>query len=241
VKEHQESDGEAGWEKLKARIDDGHPVAALADTFHLETYYYPGLGHHSDHYVILDGYDEEAETVHIVDASWIVRFRGDLPLSGFKAAWGAKAIPSHRWMEFHLSEPRWTVTPEQAAWTIRRNIGWMLHGTAQWPGTFAGLPGLKVFVEELSRWPALEPYLARACLKRLFDQLRNVVIEREGHSRYLKRVADTLGRPGLADAGERLRLISQKWLVFRNLHLRLLEIASLEENALAELQIAMEA
>jgi hypothetical protein len=207
--------------------------------------------------VILAGYDDEAGTVHVVDASPSKRFRGDLPVAGFQKAWGSQHIPRFTWLEFQLSEPRWALSSDQARRTFQQNSRLMLHESAPLPRASVGLRGMRELADDLKGWRGHEPDQARAHLKRLYDLTRSVAMEREGHSRYLKRVAETLDMPGFADAGERLRLISQKWLVFRNLclkgqrkdldqtllklHLRLMEIASLEENALAELQIAMEA
>lgn len=254
--DHREPDGETAWAHAKVRIDSGHPVPALADTYNLEAYYYPGLGHHSDHYVILAGYDDEGGTVYVVDASPTKLFRGDLPLAGFKEAWGSEAIPHYTWLEFQLSEPRWTLSSEQARQALQQNIRLMFQENTPLPGASVGLQGLHALADDMARWRDAEPDQARAGLKRLFDQLRPVAMEREGHSKYLKLAADTLDTPCLTHVGEQLRVISQKWLVFRNLCFRgqkkaleqtleklpgrLLEIISLEEKALMQLRDVLE-
>jgi hypothetical protein len=136
--------------------------------------------------------------------------------------------------------------------TVQQNIRLMSQETVPLPGTFIGLQGLRAFADDLSRWTALEPDSARTQLKRLVDPLLSVTVEREGHGKYLKLAANKLDAPSLSHVGEQLRIISQKWLVFRNLcfkgqkkaleqtldklHSRLLEIASLEEKALMQLQ-----
>ena len=252
VTEHQEPDGETAWEHAKSQIDMGKPVPALADTHYLEAYYYPGLGHHSDHSVILAGYDDGTDTVHVVDPSPGKRFRGDLPLSGFKEAWGSEHIQRYTWMEFQISEPRWTLEAEQAVRTIQQNIHLMLHAKAPLSGIFVGLQGLRTLSDDLARWQDLNAGQSRNYLKQLYDQLRSVLMERDGHGKYLKLVADILKEPGLSQVGDQLWTITQKWIVFRNLcfkaqkkalkqtleklHGRLLEIASLEERALVQLQ-----
>ena len=250
---HWESGVGTGWKKLKSRVDDERPVAAMLDTFNLEMYYYPGLGHHSGHYVIVDGYDETLQTVHVVDPSWIVRFRGDLPLNGFKDGWGSKHIPQYQWMEFQISEPCQRVSTERVLAALHRNIWTMCLERAPSPDFFVGLNGLKTLAEDLERWKEGGDNKARAYLKQSYDQARSVIIERDGHGRYLKLAADVLGLPPLAKVGEDLRTITQKWIVFRNLclegyrgktmattldklHGRLLEIATLEEKSLARLE-----
>lgn len=96
---HHERDGETAWKCAKSRIDEGVPVPAVADTYYLERYYYPGLGHHSSHAVILAGYDDEMDMVHIVDPSPTKLFRGSLPISGLTEAWGSNEIPRFTWLE----------------------------------------------------------------------------------------------------------------------------------------------
>ena len=250
---HRESGVEAGWKTLKSRVDDEQPVAAMLDTFNLEIYYYPGLGHHSGHYVIVDGYDETLQTVHVVDPSWIVRFRGDLPLAGFKDGWGSKHIPRYQWMEFRISEPRQRVSAERVLTALHRNIWTMYLERAPSPDLFVGLNGLKALAEDMDRWKEGGDSKASAYLKQLYDQSRSVIIERDRHGRFLKSAANILGLPPLAEIGEGLRNVSQKWIVFRNLclkghrrkaltttldklHGRLLEIAALEEKALTQLE-----
>ena len=250
--EHQEPDSETAWEHAKSQIDMGKPVPALADTHYLEAYYYPGLGHHSDHAVILAGYDDGTDMVHVVDPSPSKRFRGDLPLSGFKEAWGSEHIQRYTWMEFQVSEQRWTLEAEQAVRTIQQNIPLMLHQKAPLSGIFIGLQGLRTLSDDLARWKDLNADQSRNYLKQLYDQLRSVLMERDGHGKYLKLIADVLKEPGLSEVGDQLWTITQKWIVFRNLcfkaqkkalkqtleklHGRLLEIASLEERALIQLQ-----
>lgn len=252
VEECQDPDGETAWERVKSQIDRGKPTPAMADTHYLEAYYYPGLGHHSAHYVIVAGYDDEAETVHIVDPSPTKRFRGDLPLSGLKVAWGSEHIPRFRWMEFRASEPPWMLTPEEARYTIHQNTNVMLYGLTPQSGAFIGLHGLRTLSEDLAKWKDQDACQSRNCLKQLYDDLQFVVMERNGHGEYLKLVAEILNEPRLRQAGDDLWSITQKWIVFRNLcfkaqkkalkqtlgklHDRLVEIAAQEEEALVRLK-----
>lgn len=249
---HRETCGEAAWEKVKSRVDDGRPVAAMLDTFNLEMYYYPGLGHHSGHYVIVDGYDQRAQTVHVVDPSWIVRFRGDLPLAGFKDGWGSEHIPRYQWMEFQFPIPRQSVKGDKILATLRRNVMLMYLEKTTSPEMCIGLNGLKTLAEDLKGWKKERGDRVSTHLKQLYDQVRSVIIERDGHGKYLRSAAEIIELPQIASVGEELRNVTQKWIVFRNhclrgqrkhapaalldkLHQRLLDIATLEENALIRL------
>ena len=255
---HRETCGDVAWERVKSRVDNEQPVAAMLDTFNLEMYYYPGLGHHSGHYVIVDGYEEtspacsaDRQTVHVVDPSWIVRFRGDLPFAGFKKGWGSKHIPQYQWMEFRISEPHQRVSADRVLKTLSRNLCMMYLEKAPSSDLFVGLNGLKAVAEDLNRWKDGIDDEATAHLKQLYDQTRSVIIERDGHGRYLKLAANILGLPPLAEIGESLRDITQKWIIFRNLclkghtrnlpemferlHARIVDVTTMEEAALARL------
>lgn len=251
----KERDVEVAWRMVRARIKAGDPIAALLDTYQLETHYYPGLGHHSNHYVILAGFDDRLQTVHLVDPSTLVRFRGDLSLSDFKVAWKLESDADYHWLELHLPESRPTLNAPQVFNVITKNIRSMLHTSVSTPECFVGLNALQVLSDDLVRWKDLEASKARKCLQQLHTQLRDTIIERDGHGRFLCLIAEHLHEPIFAQIGDNLRKITQKWLVFRNLCFkaqakalrqtltrlqgRLLEIKSLEEDALLEMEKAL--
>ena len=252
IANHQDQDGGAAWAHARARIAQGHPVVAAADTYHLRTHYFPGhRRRHSEHYIILAGYDEAAGTVHVVDPAWPVQFRGDLPLSAIKEVWGSEGIPQYTWMDYHCPEPRWKLTRRQAVGAIWRNLEAMRLETSTGEESL-GLGGLRRLARDFVCWKELEADQARMRLKEMYYQMRNVVIERDRHGKYLEAAAQVVGDSRLTHVGEQLRRITQKWLVLRNLclkghvkatesvldrlHDRLLEIAALEEGALALLE-----
>ena len=252
VIERVETDPDIAWRKTKARIESGHPVAALADTYHLESHYYPGLGHHSGHFVVVAGFDDELDTVHVIDPSWIVRFRGDLPLSDFKEAWKSQSTSEYKWVEIHPPDSLPIRAPKRDLQNIWTNIQLMLHGDLPSPAQFMGLKALHLLSDDLAQWKNLEMDRARVNLKLLIDQLQNTVTERDGHGRYLRHVAERLEEPKFAHIADSLTLITQRWVVFRNLcvrarrkalnetleklYHRLLEIKSLEESALLKMK-----
>ena len=255
VFERLETDPEVAWRKARARVESGHPVAALADTYHLETQYYPGLGHHSGHFVIVAGFDDAQDTVHVIDPSWIVRFRGDLPLSDFKAAWKSQDVGGYKWLEIHTPDSLPIRTLELDLQNMWTNIQLMLHADLPSPTHFVGLKALHALSDDLAKWKNLEMHRARVHLKELVSQLQFTVIERDGQERYLRRVAKGLCEPKFVHVADQLRIITQKWVVFRNLcikaqrktlrqilarlHGRLLEIKSLEEDALLDMEKAL--
>ncbi len=250
---HHERDGETAWKCAKSRIDEGVPVPAVADTYYLERYYYPGLGHHSSHAVILAGYDDEMDMVHIVDPSPTKLFRGSLPISGLKEAWGSDEIPKFTWLEIKCSEPRWNLTSDETERSINKNIQFMRGDSFHVPGTCLGLTGLRSLANDLEHWKWLKKEKARKLLDQVFRQTQMVIPEREGHAKFLEFGAVSLRDRRLCQLARQFKTISQKWLVFRNLcyiaqkraliptleklYKRLLEIANLEEAALNDLEL----
>ncbi|MDA0745027.1 MAG: BtrH N-terminal domain-containing protein [bacterium] len=239
---------EAAWQHAQSRLQQGHPVAVLTDTWHLEKVYYPGLGHHSGHYVILAGFDEKAETVHLVDASWIVHFRGEMLKSVFRKAWASEIFSGCNWVDMHTSEPGWRLTADQAAQTLRRNADHMRRPSSP-SGDVTGLYALQTLGKDISHWKNLPSAQVQHHLQHLYNQLKFVVIERDGYGRYLQHAAGILKMSVLKQATQHFHTLTQKWLVFRNLcfkaqkkdsvqileklHSRILEITTLEADALA--------
>ncbi len=250
---HQEPTIQAAWERVVSQILEGHPVPILADQRHLEDYYLVRQGVDGGHYVILDGFDEERKTVHVIDPSPGRKFRGELPFSGFFAENGRidDDRPGPNWYELRLSEPRWALSVEEAVKTLRQNVRQMLRGSAYLSDTLVGLQGLQMLAEQTIEWRDLESDEARLRLKHLSKSLNNVLMEREGHSDYLKLVAQEMDHPEVGIVSEQLRHIVQKWYVLRNVCLkgqikgleqtveklsdRLREISCLEEQALNQL------
>ena len=257
IADHQETNGEAAWTHVRSLINRGNPVPIWIDPSPFESYYFPRArsGRSTEHAVILAGYDDAAETVHVVDPSPAKLFRGDLPLSAVYCAWGAETPkPGYHWTEFQLPNPPWSLSPEQAIGMIRHNARLMLTRPSS-ADIFVGLDGMRKFADDLTCWQNLETDRVNIIFKKLFDDLRFLVSEREGYGKYLYFVAEVLNKPELTYLSSQLHRIMQKWLVFRNLCLkgqkraqretlaklpgRLQEIISLEEKAMAQLQAAI--
>ena len=249
---HQEPGRRAAWQRVREQIDRGSPVPVLTDTHHLEPLYYPGWGNHSGHAVIICGYDDASRTVDLVDPSPSKRYRGAVPLSGLLDAWGSNAIPPYTWMEFRAPKPPPAFTAEHAARSVWRNAH-LMEGSLRGPDHGAvGLPALRLLADDLAEWVHLEAGEAKSRLKDLYDRLRPVARERQGHAAYLRLAGERLGIGNLTRAGRLIGTIAQKWLVLRNLCLkaqkrpvafareklpnRLNEIVCLEGQALMQLR-----
>ncbi|MDP6775733.1 MAG: BtrH N-terminal domain-containing protein [Candidatus Latescibacteria bacterium] len=249
---HHEPDGETAWCRVRARIDEGHPVPVLADTYHLEALYYPGWGNHTGHSIILCGYDDPGRTVDLVDPSPSKRHRGTHPLPGLMDAWGSNAIVPYTWMEFQPPDTPRELGAKEAVLTVVRNVQLMAGQVPSPAGGHIGIAALLALEQDLDGWSCLEPEDQRSRLMVLYEDLLPVVREREGHAAYLRLAGGGLGIPDMAESGDHLRALAQKWLVLRNLclkarrrplepvmerlRMRLREIVELEERTLTHLK-----
>lgn len=81
---YQPADAAEGWEQVRARIAAGRPAAVAVDNFHLP--FRPAYHDvHSNHLVVVYGFDDEAGTVRVLD-SVPPRFDGDIALADLTAA-----------------------------------------------------------------------------------------------------------------------------------------------------------
>ena len=251
VEQRQTSSTDEAWDRVRVLIDKGQPVPAAADTYYLERYYYPGYGRHTSHYVILCGYDEQEQTVWIVDPSPWKRFKGALPWEGFKRAWGTSYISPNTWLEFSfpLSPPQPNRTAIENI--LRRNLNLMSLQGDDATGSLFGIEGIRALATDLINW-AQDPCDSRKKMGQAFDHLRQVVTERRGHAEFLAFAAIQLENRELADLSGELEDIARNWVVTRNIFFkgkkrdpsavilriqrRLLEIAHREEKALFSLR-----
>ncbi len=120
-------DVEFAWSRVSQILNAGHPVAILADTLILEQHYYPGRGHHSGHYIILAGIEDGGESVCVIDPSWIVRFKGKMPISSLKSAWQSQAISGCNWVETLLPAAPGIIGSEDVCDVITENCEFLGH------------------------------------------------------------------------------------------------------------------
>jgi hypothetical protein len=197
-------------------LKTGQPVAILADTKILERHYYPGRGHHSGHYIILAGVRDHGRSVFVVDPSWIVRFRGEIPLSSLKSAWRSPEIGGCRWITAafeSLPEKVDLETFHRSAVENCKHMG--ARGSEQ-----GGIVGLGSLLAEIESLGELDQQSRSVYLKGLHSLTRAGVTERDGHGRYLGIVAAETADPELLRLSEKFEDTRKEWMIFRNLCLR---------------------
>ncbi|MFF5639400.1 BtrH N-terminal domain-containing protein [Streptomyces sp. NPDC012825] len=81
---HEPADAAAGWREVREQLRAGVPVAVAVDNYHLP--FRPAYRDvHSNHLVVVHGYDEERGTVRVLDAV-PPAFHGDITLAELAAA-----------------------------------------------------------------------------------------------------------------------------------------------------------
>ena len=209
-------DVEFAWSRVSQILNAGHPVAILADTLILEQHYYPGRGHHSGHYIILAGIEDGGESVCVIDPSWIVRFKGKMPISSLKSAWQSQAISGCNWVETLLPAAPGIIGSEDVCDVITENCEFM--------GKFAsdgiGIAGLYHLLTEIELLQSMDQETASEFLGHLYESVKTGVAERDGHGRYLNLVSKQTDTSELLRLGEHFKDLTNQWIIFRNLCLR---------------------
>jgi hypothetical protein len=105
---HLPADAEQGWQQVRRQILAGTPVAVAVDNFELP--FRPAYQDvHSNHLVVVHGFDDERQTARVLDAIPPF-FAGDLPLAVLAAARDSGNRSSHERDMFFADNPignRW--------------------------------------------------------------------------------------------------------------------------------------
>ena len=248
-------DAKEAWSAMKHRIDEGKPIPALADTYYLD-YYSPENRHHAPHYVILVGYDEEQETVHIVDPSPWQLFKGDIPLGDFESALNSPYFHNNRnhWFEFEFPLQPVSHAPDALRAKIRRSVKAMLEG-GKGANTFWGMEGIRTFAQDVEGWASMEREVLIGHMKACFDDVKKVACRLDGHAHFLASASEILESPDLKEISFEVGKLAQSWFLPGNMffkgskkepfamlpriHHRLLDIADREEQVLIALKQAI--
>ncbi len=254
----QAANAEEAWSAMKQRINEGKPMPAFMDTSYLD-YYDPYNRHHGAHYVILNGYDEEQGTVHIVDPAPNRLFRGDMTLSKFKSALSSAYFDrggKNHWLE--LGFPSKPISPDSnvVRAKIGKNIEAMLEG-GRGVNIFWGTEGIRTFVQDLEGCVSMERDVLMSGMRACSDFMRSVAYRLEGHSYFLESAGEVLKSVALKERSLEVYKIAQSWSLLRSMffkgskkeHLtmlgriqhRLLNIADREEQVLIALKEAVRA
>jgi len=218
---HEPADGAEGWAQVRDVVLSGVPVIVAADNFYLP--YRPAYQDvHTNHLVVVYGFDEAASTVRVLDAV-PPRFNSDITITELTAARSSGNPELHERDMFFTNRPianRWLeVTIDTAAFppfsletvrtTIRRNVdGFAASAPAE---GYAGAAGQSDYLNDVARRFADG---ADIC-DELFLVAGAVTANTALHADWLALAGRRLEIPRLAEAGRGVERFAHHWTAVR--------------------------
>ncbi|WKK26820.1 BtrH N-terminal domain-containing protein [Streptomyces olivoreticuli] len=220
---HSPADAAEGWAQVRAEVAAGRPVAVAVDNFELP--FRPAYRDvHSNHMVIVHGFDEDAGTVHVLDAI-PPHFHGDITLQQLTASRDSGNAAVHdrdmfftdvhignRWLSVELD-----ANPEDFPAFDRSHIRDVVernlrgyHEPVQGDG-YAGLDGLTAFFADMGKRLAAGETVRDELFVVAGAALANTAV----HADWLALAGRTLDHPGLTEQGRAVERIAHHWSAIR--------------------------
>lgn len=210
-------DAAEGWQQVREQVAAGIPVVVAVDNFELP--FRPAYSDvHSNHLVIVRGFDDERQTVSVLDAIPPF-FAGELPLSVLTAARDSANRSVHardmffaddpirnRWLQLRIDEPLQRLMPGQV----------LAHNLEQFaapaePGIYRGREGIARFLDDMADRLAAGHSIA--------DELFVVAgVALAGAAVHADWVADRgrqLGLPGWPELARQIERVAYHWTAIR--------------------------
>ncbi|ARZ72270.1 BtrH N-terminal domain-containing protein [Streptomyces sp. HU2014] len=220
---HEPADATTGWEQVRDAVTAGTPVAVAVDNYHLP--FRPAYRDvHSNHLVVVHGFDEERGTVRVLDAV-PPAFHGDITLDELTAARDSgNELVHERDMFFtgvHIDN-RWLslvldAAPEDFPALDRTEVARVLglnlaHFAAPADGdTCTGLAGQQAFLEDnVKRLTAGEDIRDE-----LFVAAGAALACTAVHADWLAHAGRTLDLPGLVEQARSVERVAHHWSAIR--------------------------
>ena len=204
---------ESGWNFVRSDLVNNHPLIVSLNTYYLTEHYYPGRPRHGLHAVILAGFNDDKNTVYIVDPSPRMAYAGTLPFSIFKSAWGR--LPNRKanytWRKLVVPEIAHCNDCEMIIKNLEDNLNVMKNATKNGTGISA--------VKELSDFLGKQTRTTKL-LDLCYSAFKLVATYRSGHVSYLSYAGKVLDNKNLLIISSDLKLIAQSWRVCSNIALK---------------------
>ncbi|MQY12855.1 hypothetical protein SRB5_29940 [Streptomyces sp. RB5] len=220
---HEPADAAAGWREVREQLSAGHAVAVAVDNFELS--FRPAYRDvHSNHLVVVHGYDEERGTVRVLDAV-PPAFHGDIPLAELTAARNSGNDLVHerdmfftgvhignRWLSVELGVPADEFPPldrDEADRVLRLN---QEHFAARPDGDgYRGLAGQEAFLTGMVKRLAA----GEAIRDELFVAAGAALACTAVHADWLALAGRTLDHPGLLEQARAVDRVAHHWSAVR--------------------------
>jgi hypothetical protein len=229
---HEPADAEQGWTQVRAEVQAGKPTVVAADNFYLP--FRPAYTDvHTNHLIVVYGYDEAAGTVRVLDAV-PPHFDGDITLGELAAARDSRNPQLHERDMFFTDRPianRWLEVEIAAAdfppfdlatvrTTIRRNLdGFAAAGTptsvtpdgSAPDGDYRGLAGQTAYLADVA-----DRLAGGADIRdELFLVAGAVLANTALHAEWLALAGRQFAVPELAEAGRAVDRVAHHWTTVR--------------------------
>jgi hypothetical protein len=217
---HEPADAAEGWAQVRDQVDAGVPIVVAADNFYLP--FRPAYQDvHTNHLVVVYGYDDAAGTVRVLDAV-PPRFDGDIRQDELAAARDSQNPILHNRDMFFTNRPianRWLEIIVDAHGfppfdrdtvhdTIRRNLDGF--ATARDEG-FGGIAGQRAYLADIAA-----RFEDGADIRdELFLVAGAVLANTALHADWLALAATTLDEPALAVLGRAVQRVAHHWTAVR--------------------------
>ena len=220
---HRPEDASAGWREVRDAVAGGTPVAVAVDNYRLP--FRPAYRDvHSNHMVVVHGFDEERGTVRVLDAV-PPAFHGDITIEELTASRDSGNELVHerdmfftgvridnRWLSLELDavpEDFPVLDHAEAARVIGLNLA---HFAAPPTGdAYSGLAGLQAFLEDMTKRLGAGEDIR----DELFVAAGAVLACTAVHADWLALAGHTLAVPGLMEQARAVERIAHHWSAVR--------------------------
>jgi hypothetical protein len=213
---HQPADAVEGWEQVRARIAAGRPAAVAVDNFHLP--FRPAYHDvHSNHLVVVYGFDDETGTVRVLD-SVPPRFDGDIALADLTAArdssnpvegdrdmFFADQRIGNRWLAADADPPE-PAGRDRVCDHLRRNVSGFAAAEPH-----QGMAALRGFLSGMEQRLAAGEQVS----DELFVVAGTALATSALHADWLMLAGRTYGEPTWTELGRQVERIAHHWTAIR--------------------------
>lgn len=217
---HTPPSAEQGWAEVRRQVAGGTPVAVAVDNFHLP--FRPAYRDvHSNHLVVVHGFDDRARTVRVLD-SIPPYFEGDIALDVLACARGSDTRPAHerdlfftgseiahRWLEVEVAGDAPALDRALAARVIRGNVEALRCPVPS--GAYEGLAGQGEFLGDMAEHLRAGKDVA----DELFVVAGAALATTALHADWLGLVAERFDEPVLAELGRHVQRVAHHWTAVR--------------------------
>jgi hypothetical protein len=220
----EETDPAAAWEDVRAEVAAGRPAIVAVDNYHLP--FRPAYGDvHTNHLVVVYGFDDEAGEVHVLDSK-PPRYRGPIRAEELRAARSSANPAVHDrdlfytqqpirggWLQVSIGEDFPAPEPGWVDGVIRQNVERFRAGGDG--GAFSGLAGLRDYLAGVAgrARDARDP----GAMDELYVAGWAAQQSAGLHADFLAAAGCRLGRTRLAEAGREVDCLAHHWSDLRML------------------------